>query len=310
MSVGYLFPGQGSQYVGMGKDLYDKFDEVKDIFAVAEKESGIPIRDMVFSGPEEKLNDTRVAQPAILTVSIACFELLRKRGLRPSMAAGHSLGEYSALVAAGAISFSDAIKVVKKRGEFMHEDSIRNPGGMVAIIGLSAETVRGICSQVSIFGHVSVANMNSPAQVVISGKKKALEKAKELAVKSGARAAIDLKVTGAFHSSMMRDAEERLGEELIFTHFRKASIPVVVNFSATLETEPQVLKDYLTRQMTNPVRWDASMRLMLDKGIDTFIEVGPGRVLQGLMKRIDRGVKVYGVEDEKSLNYVLEVLNR
>jgi [acyl-carrier-protein] S-malonyltransferase len=294
----------------MGRDLYDKFEKVKDIFTTAENETGIPIRELVFNGPEDKLGETRFAQPAILTVSIACLELLKDGGLRPEIVAGHSLGEYSALVAAQVIEFRDAVKLVKKRAEFMQEAGVQSPGGMVAIIGLSAETVRGICCQVNPLGEVSVANMNSPEQVVISGKKDVLEKAKKIAMKAGAKMTVDLKVSGAFHSGFMKEAEEKLSEALIFTHFKKAMVPVVNNFSASSEIEPQILKDYLRRQMTNPVRWEASMRLMLEEGIDTFIEVGPGRVLQGLLKRIVRVrtnamVKIDGVEDEKSLNELL-----
>ncbi len=296
--------------MGMGKDLYDKFEKVRDIFAIAEKETRIPIRELAFNGPEDKLGETRFAQPVILTVSIACLELLTDGGIRPKIAAGHSLGEYSALVAARVIDFRDAVKLVKKRAEFMQEAGARTPGGMAAVIGLTAETVRGVCCQVNPLGAVSIANMNSPEQVVISGRKDALEKAKEMAMKAGAKMTVDLKVSGAFHSGFMKEAEEKLNEELIFTHFKKAVVPVIVNFSATPEIEPQVLKDYLTRQMTNPIRWEASMRLMLDEGIDAFIEVGPGKVLQGLLKRINRNVKVYGVEDVKSLKSVLEGIKK
>lgn len=297
----FVFPGQGSQYVGMGKDLYDQFPEAREAYDTADKILHLPLSKLCFEGPEEELRLTENTQPAIFTTSIACLRLLEKRGIRPDVVAGHSIGEYAALVAAGVIGFEEALPLVRIRGELMQEVGKRYAGAMAAIIGLDTDDVRAICAK----ANIDIANYNSPGQIVISGEIKAVEAASEYAKEAGARKVIPLNVSGAFHSRLMSDAAERLAIELNRNRFSDTKIPVVANVLADYVHSAGSIRDALQRQIVGSVHWDESVTRMANDGVDLFVEVGPGKVLSGLIKRTVESVEVRNVGDTTSLEKFL-----
>lgn len=299
--LAFIFPGQGSQYVGMGKDLYDRMVDVREVFDTADEVLHMPLSRLCFEGPEEELRVTVHTQPALLTVSVACLRALEKKGINPDVAAGHSVGEYSALVAAGVISFRTALKLVQVRAQLMHDAASRKPGIMTAIIGLNADEVLGICMHASDIGVVDVANYNSPDQVVISGEPTAVEAAEKYAKEAGAKRIVRLNVSGAFHSRLMAPAVERLAVELNHTNFNEARIPIVANATGEYVRKPDEIRDALVRQIAGSVRWTESIQRMVADGVDRFVEVGPGKVLSGLLKRTVKDVQVTNVGDVQSL---------
>ena len=299
--VAFVFPGQGSQYAGMGKDLYDLYPEARQVYDTADSLLGMPITKLCFEGPEEELRLTVNTQPALFTTSIACLRLLEKQGIRPDVTAGHSIGEYAALVAARSMSYEQGIRLVRRRAELMQEAGKRHPGTMAAVIGLEADDVLAACMRADDVGIVDVANYNSPGQVVISGEVKAVEAASEYAKEAGARKIIPLNVSGAFHSRLMSYAIEKLAVELNHAHFDDAAIPVVANVTADYVRDADDIRDRLERQIAGSVRWEASVRRMVDDGVSIFVEVGPGKVLAGLIKRIAESVEVHSVGDAVSL---------
>lgn len=307
MSTAYIFPGQGAQYVGMGKDLYDKFERARHIFETANKILGFDIAKLCFEGPKEELIKTEVSQPAILTTSIAALEALKENRMRSqaSAAAGLSLGEYSALVAAESISFEDAVLLVRRRGEFMEEASRANPGKMASIIGLDKAAVEEICKD----SNVEIANLNCPGQIVISGKVADIDRAMTLAKEKGAKRCIVLDVSGPFHSSLMADAGRKLSAVLDKIKISAPKIPVVANVSADCPKSPDDIKRSLVEQVAHTTRWHDSILQMKKLGINTFLEIGPGDTLKGLLRRIDAGLAVYNICKEQDIAAFLSSLN-
>jgi [acyl-carrier-protein] S-malonyltransferase len=306
----FLFPGQGSQAVGMGRDLAEKFPVALRTFEEADDALGFPLSKLCFEGPEEQLKLTEFTQPAIFTVSIAAQRVLAEKGITPDFVAGHSLGEYSANVAAGVLSFANAVCAVRSRGQFMQEAVPAGEGAMSAILGLSSEDAAKACADAAAEtgGIVSPANFNSPEQTVISGEAVAVERAGVLAKERGAKKVVALKVSAPFHCALMQPAQDRLAPLLRDISFSDANTPVVVNVDATLVTGSEPLRDALIRQVTGSVRWVESARLLIEQGPTHFIEVGPGKVLCGLMRQIDRGQTCLNVEDEASLEKTLAAL--
>lgn len=290
----FLFPGQGSQYVGMAKDLFENSVEAKEMIRTADGAIGVNLSHIMFNGPEEELKQTENTQPAIFLHSVCLYSLLRR--LECQGAAGHSLGEYSALVAANAIQFFDAVKIVRFRGEAMQKAGIENKGTMAAVVGLEASKLEEICDSASSEGVVQCANFNSPGQIVISGAIAGVHKAMELAKASGAKLVKELVVSGAFHSPLMQSAKDKLIEEINKSNFYKARFPVYANVTAKPVEEPEEIKNLLIEQVTSPVRWEETISNMVNDGFDEFVEVGPGKVLQGLVKRIAPNVKTYGID--------------
>jgi len=293
--IGYLFAGQGSQYVGMGKDLYEAFPESKVVFDKTDQILGFSLTQLCFEGPPEELKQTRNCQPAILTMSIAAWQAFRsirntQYAIR-SYAAGLSLGEYSALVAAEVLSFEDAVYLVRKRAEFMEQEALKKPGRMLSIIGLDLETVKQICRET----HAEIANLNCPGQIVISASPDNIEKAQDKARQKSARMTIPLEVSGAFHSSFMKGASARLATELEKIKFKAPRIPVVSNVTAKPSVSTEEIKDNLIQQVASSVLWEDSMRFLLSEGVRNFYEFGPGNVLKGLMRRIEPQVQVVNI---------------
>ena len=304
--VAFVFPGQASQYTGMGKDLAEKYPSARAVFDEADKALGFSISKICFEGTEEDLKLTANTQPAILTVSVAAFRVLGEKGISPDYVAGHSLGEYSALVAAGSLSFADAVRLVRKRGTYMQEAVPAGQGAMAAILGISPAVVQHACKKAAEGEICSAANLNSPEQTVISGHANAVKRAVEIASQSGAKRAVILPVSAPFHCAMMMPAQEKLENDLQSTQFSDLQIPLVTNVDADSIRKGDEARQALVRQVCMPVRWEESMRFLLDEDVRTFIEVGPGRVLTGIMRQIERSVTSLNVEDEKSLNGTIE----
>ncbi len=284
----YLFPGQGSQFVGMGKDLNDAYPKIKELYQRADDIMQLDLANICFEGPEEKLKQTQITQPAIFVHSMAVYELLKDDFPAPSAVAGHSLGEYSALVAAGSLSFEDGLGLVKIRGELMKKAGSDQPGTMGAIIGLDADVVNEICDSLQSIGIVQAANFNSPGQIVISGDIEAVRAAMNLAKEKGAKRAVELVVSGAFHSPLMEGAAGGLSEALKKAELNDAVIPVYTNVEATPSLKNSEIRELLFKQLTHPVRWEEIIRNMSSDKIEEFYEIGPGKVLTGLNKRINR----------------------
>jgi [acyl-carrier-protein] S-malonyltransferase len=299
--VAFVFPGQASQYPGMGKELAEKHPSARAVFDEADKALGFSISQMCFAGTEEDLKLTANTQPAILACSVAIYRVLEERGLSADFVAGHSLGEYSALVAAGSLKFSDAIQLVRKRGSYMQDAVPAGVGAMAAIMGLSHAVVADACKRAAENEICAPANLNSPEQTVISGHAGAVKRAVEIASQLGAKRAVMLPVSAPFHSALMMPAQEKLAVELKKVHFAGLRVPLVTNVDADTETSGDEARDALIRQVSMPVRWEESVRLLIDEGVNTFVEVGPGRVLTGLLRQIERSVSTLNVEDEKSL---------
>lgn len=290
----FLFPGQGSQYVGMAKDLFDNSVEAKEMIRIADEAVGVNLSHIMFNGPEDQLKQTEFTQPAIFLHSVVLASLIRT--LKPDAAAGHSLGEYSALVTSGAIQFYEAMKLVRQRGLAMQYAGTIMQGTMAAIVGLQSKVVEQLCSEASSAGIVQCANFNSPGQIVISGSVEGVKKAMELCKAKGAKLVKELVVSGAFHSPLMEPAKEKLQHALNDTHFYDAKFHVYTNVTAKPVTDKDEIKKLLFDQLTSPVRWDETIQNMINDGIEEFYEIGPGKVLQGLVKRINPDVKVFGID--------------
>lgn len=306
--LAFIFPGQGAQYVGMGKDLAENYPTARRVFEWADDTLGMRLSDKMFHGSEDDLKLTEVTQPAIVTVSIACLAVLREFGLEPEGVAGLSLGEYSALIAAGALSFSDALPLVQKRGRFMQEAVPPGVGGMSAVLGLARGKVEEACKQASALGVVEPANYNAPDQIVIAGEILAMRKACDIAREQGAKRTVELPVSVSFHCSLLKGVEPLLAAELAKLQLEPMAIPVVANATAAYLSSSEAVLDALVRQVSHAVFWQDSMERMIADGYHTFVEVGPGKSLTGLMKKINPNVWVHQVEDMKTLVKVVSAL--
>src|ERR1700723_1845627 len=304
--LAFLFPGQASQYPGMGRDLSDNFPEAKGVFEEADAAVGFDLFKMCCDGTEDELKLTANTQPAILAVSVAAFRTLAKQGITPDFVAGHSLGEYSALVAAGGLDFPSAIKLVRARGTYMQEAVPAGEGAMAAILGMSPSDVAEVCKKAADGEVLSPANLNSPEQTVISGAAAAVKRAVEIASQSGAKRAVMLPVSAPFHCAMMAPAQQRLEADLRAANFHPLKFPVITNVDAEAVTTGDEARDALIRQVTQPVRWLASIHAMNEAGVTVFVEVGPGKVLSGLLRQIDRSIRAFNVEDSASLEAAIE----
>ena len=304
--IAFLFPGQGSQAVGMGKELADNHPVARRTFEEADEALGYKLSQLCFEGPEEKLKLTEITQPAILTASVAAWRVLREKGLQPDFVAGHSLGEYSAHVAADTLTFADAVRTVRNRGQYMQKAVPVGVGAMAAILGMAFDRVGEVVSEAAQGEVCQAANINSPEQIVISGHAGAVDRAIRLATERGAKKAVSLPVSAPFHCSLMQPAQDRLAADLGALSFQNPSCPVVCNVDSAMITTAEASREALIRQVTGAVRWEPSVRLLIKKGARLFIEVGPGKVLWGLMRQIDRSKTCVTVGDEASLQKTLE----
>ena len=304
--IAFLFPGQGSQSIGMGKDLAANHAVARQTFEEADAALSYKLSQVCFEGPEDQLRLTEITQPAILTVSVAAWRVLDEKGLKAGFVAGHSLGEYSAHVAAGTFSFADAVRTVRNRGKYMQEAVPVGVGAMAAILGMDPQKVADVCADAAQGQVCEAANINSPEQIVISGHTAAVERAAKLADERGAKRAKLLPVSAPFHCSLMKPAQDRLAADLGALQFADPRVPLVSNVDADVKKDGEASRDALVRQVTGSVRWDQSIRLLIAQGVQTFVEVGPGKVLSGLMRQIDRAQTSANVEDESSLTKALE----
>lgn len=302
--VVFMFPGQGAQYIGMGKDFYDACEESKAVYELASKVTGLDIAKLCFEENEE-INITEYTQIAMLTTEAAIYAALKKAGKEPAACAGLSLGEYGALIASGVMNMEDAFRVIRARGIFMQE-AVPTGGAMAAVLGLDAKAIEEVCSNTE--GIVSIANYNCPGQIVITGKTAAVEKAAESLKAAGAKRAVLLNVSGPFHSKMLESAGEELAKEMEKRNFEPLAIPYVTNVTAKYVTDIKETKALLAKQISSPVRWEESVRTMIEDGVDTFVEIGPGKTLAGFMRRIDKGVKVYNIETWEDMEKVIAEL--
>jgi [acyl-carrier-protein] S-malonyltransferase len=305
----YIFPGQGSQAVGMGKDLFDNFAAAREVFGAADDALGFSLSDMCFSGDEADLQLTANTQPAILTVSVAAYRVARADGLpEPDVVAGHSLGEYSALVAAGVLDLADAVRTVRKRGTYMQEAVPIGVGAMAAILGLDTETVEAGCVEAAQGEVCSAANINSPSQVVIAGNTHAVDRACEILKEKGAKRTIKLNVSAPFHCELMMPAQERLASDLDELPYGGFAFPIVHNVDAADNSDAAIVKTKLTQQVSSPVRWLETIENMVATGVERYVEIGPGKVLTGLIRQISRDAIYSNIEDTESLRNTLETL--
>lgn len=308
--IAFIFPGQGAQYIGMGKELFENIEVCKNIFNIADEELNFELSKLCFEGSIEELNITENTQPAILTASIAALMALKEHGIKCDVTAGLSLGEYSALVCSGAMNFKDAVKLVKKRGRFMQEAVPVGIGTMAAILGLEASLVQEACSEARTSGIVEIANLNCPGQIVIAGEIDAVELACEKAKEKGAKRAMRLSVSAPFHSSMLKPAAEKLEIELENIDIKDISIPVMTNVDGDYVKSKDDIKSNLKLQVMSSVLWETIIKRMIKDGVDTFVEIGPGKVLSGFVKKIDRKLTIVNVEDMASLNKAVELLKK
>lgn len=307
--IAFLFPGQGSQKIGMGKDLFDQEAVSKAVFEEADKTLGFDLSSMIFEGEAEELTLTYNAQPALLTTSIAILKKFEESGIKADYAAGHSLGEYTALVAAGALSFQDAVYAVRKRGELMNEAVPAGEGAMAAVLGLDQTALLEVTKEVTESGHlVELANLNCPGQIVISGTAKGVELASEKAKEKGAKRAIALEVSGPFHSALMKPAAEKFTDVLSKLDISDAKTPVISNVTADIVTSRDAVETKLIEQLYSPVRFEESVERLIDLGVTTFIEIGPGKVLSGLVKKVNRRLTTISVSDQETIEAAIETL--
>ncbi|HEY0827159.1 MAG TPA: ACP S-malonyltransferase [Bacilli bacterium] len=304
----FIFPGQGAQSVGMGLDAYGEHGASRRIYDLADEVLGFKLTDIMFNGPEDRLKITYNTQPALLAVSIAYLEAFKETGLIPDYVAGHSLGEYSALVAAGSLSFKDAVKTVYSRGQFMNEAVPAGNGSMAAVLGMERDALIQLCSRISAeIGLVELANVNCPGQIVVSGSMKGVQAVVEHGKEAGAKRVIQLEVSGPFHSSMMKPASEQLSGVLSTIPILPAAIPLVANVTARPVSQPEEIRQLLIQQVYSPVLWEDSIQWLISQGVDTFVEIGAGNVLAGLIKKIDREVKIISVNSLSSIKGAAQV---
>ncbi len=307
--IAFVFPGQGSQSVGMGKDIYDALPEARARFEAADEQLDFKLTDLIFGGPDTELKQTANTQPALLTTSVALYEAFAAKGFQPDYVAGHSLGEYSALTAAGVLNFEDAVKLVRARGEYMEQAVPGGQGAMAAVLGGERDALAQLCADITAGGAlVELANVNCPGQIVVSGSREGVDLVIERVKEIGAKRAIPLEVSGPFHSSLMKTAAERLGERLAAASFSDAKVPVVANVTARPVQSGAEIAELLVRQVYSPVLWEDSVSWLLSQGVDTFVEIGPGSVLTGLIKKIDKSARLFNVSGLDSLEQTAAAL--
>ena len=307
--IAFVFPGQGSQGIGMGQEFYEKYTAAKAVFDIADQQLGFSISQLCFADSQGQLSNTAYTQPALLTASIACLAVLKEKGVTADYMAGHSLGEYTSLVASGSIQLADGVKLVHQRGLIMNDAVLPGQGAMAAVLGLEQDALESICVQLTRDGKlVEIANFNCPGQIVISGSREGVEQASEMAKAEGAKKVVALQVSGPFHSSLMEEASSRLAKTLDSIDMQPVSVPVITNVNGNILTDSKEIKKMLVEQIKSPVRWEDCVKNLINLGVTTFIEVGPGKVLSGLIKKIDKNVCVLNVEDEASLDKTLATL--